>query len=154
MNLEQHFTTDLRPFHLALSKIDFSNCHILEIGAGTGCLTRLLLESGVRKITAFEIEPGLCKIRHPSLVLREEDAMKQALIKINWDCLICTPPYQLLPRIADLLTWSGKVDAILLIPEKQIGFWQNLGFSVVDKVLGSTFEPPSKGNHFIIIRGF
>jgi 16S rRNA A1518/A1519 N6-dimethyltransferase RsmA/KsgA/DIM1 with predicted DNA glycosylase/AP lyase activity len=154
MDLEQHMTVDVQPFRRVLAGVNLQRRAVLEIGAGTGVLTQLILDVWPRTVTAFEIEPGLCPIRHTSLVLREEDAMAAALAVIDWDCLISAPPYGLLPRLADLLVWMDVEDAILLIPEKQREFWFSRGFHVVEELKGSAFSPPSRGVHLIVQRGF
>ena len=86
MDLEQHFTTGTVLAHLRslLSNLDLAGRHVLEIGAGKGALTELLLERGAI-VTAFEIEPNLCSVRHPRLTLREEDATRADLASVKAD---------------------------------------------------------------------
>ena len=152
MDLEQHFTTGevLARFRTLLASLDLSGRRVLEIGAGKGAVTELLLERGASHVTAFEIDPGLCALRHPRLTLREEDASKSNL-DFDWDCLISIPPYQLLPFLASLV---GKRDYVLMIPEKASAF-ALFPHAKTELVFdGAAFDPPSRGKHVVIQRGF
>jgi len=151
MDLEQHFTTGdvLDRLHEVFSGIDLSGRRVLEIGAGRGAITELILERGAAHVTAFEIDPGLCALSHPRLTLREEDAMK-ANLAFDWDCLISVPPYQLLPFLASIV---GARDYLLMIPEKPSAFELFPGAATELIFDGAAFDPPSRGRHVVIQRG-
>lgn len=150
MDLEQHFTTGTVLAHLRslLSNLDLAGRHVLEIGAGKGALTELLLERGAI-VTAFEIEPNLCSVRHPRLTLREEDATR-ADLAFDWDCLASIPPYGLLPFLSTLVQ---NREFMLMIPDKRSAFELFPGAKSELVFDGGLFEPPSTGKHVVIQRG-
>jgi 16S rRNA A1518/A1519 N6-dimethyltransferase RsmA/KsgA/DIM1 with predicted DNA glycosylase/AP lyase activity len=152
MDLEQHFTTGdvLGRLRSLLADLDLSGRRVLEIGAGRGAITELILERGAAHVTAFEIDPGLCTLSHPRLTLREEDA-RAANLDFDWDCLITVPPYQLLPFLASLV---GARDYLLMIPEKASAFELFPGATTELVFDGAAFDPPSRGRHVVIQRGF
>ena len=57
----QNFLIDQNIINKIISSINFkTNSHVLEIGPGTGAITRSIA-SKVKKVTAIEIDPRLCE---------------------------------------------------------------------------------------------
>lgn len=160
---EQYFTADMTAVLAALGRIDLAGRHVLEIGAGTGALTRAILGKSPASLVAFEIDVGLCLVRDPRLVLREEAFPPKEGIAERWDCLVAIPPYSVLPEIFRLLEVCSVRDAFLMVPPKFAApgalraLVERLGapaFEVVAEMPGSAFSPPSEGVHYLIQRGF
>lgn len=141
----------MRAVDAALARIDLEGRHVLEVGAGTGALTRAILAKSPASLLAFEIEAGLCGVRDARLELREEAFPPSASIVGRWDCLVAIPPYSVLPEIFRLLEVCSVDDAFLMVPPKLVG---RPGFRVVGEMPGSAFSPPSEGVHYLIQRGF
>lgn len=151
---EQYFTADMTAVLAALGRIALAGRRVLEIGAGRGALTRAILAKSPSSLIAFEIEAGLCPVRDPRLVLREEAFPPAGGIVEGWDCLVSIPPYSVLPEIFRLLEASSVRDALLMVPPKFVGRLGVSGFEVVAEMPGSAFSPPSEGVHCLIQRGF
>lgn len=151
MDLEQHFTTGRVLTYLSslFSSIDLKGRRVLEIGAGKGALTSLVLSKNPAHLTAFEIDRGLCELRDERLTLREEDATR-ADLSFAWDCLVSIPPYGLLPFLSKLI---DQRDYLLMIPDKRSAFELFPGAKNELIFDGAWFEPPSTGKHVVIQRG-
>lgn len=149
-NLEQHFICDVKPFQNVLDTVNINGRHVIEFGAGTGVLTQLLLDCGAR-VTAYEIEPGLCRIVHPDLVLIEDD-IRNAKIPNAGDAFISAPPYSQLRFINAWVESNGISDSIMLVPFQKLSSFS--GYTIEAKLSGLLFSPPSTGEHVIIKKGF
>jgi len=150
---DQHFTVDVMPFRQAISAAGIRDMHVLEIGAGHGEITRLILDERPAQLRAYEIERGLCAIRHTLLDLREEAFTQASIASLRGWCIICTPPYSLLGTIREALTWLAPPRAVLLVPVRLLTAFSDFNiFTVISGKAG--FDPPSKGEHAIIYRGF
>jgi len=125
---------------------------VLEIGAGTGVITRLILAQDPRRVYAFEIEAGLCRVRDPRLDLLECDASSMHPVMMHANCLVSAPPYSLLPVIHEYLEQLRIGDAILCVPPSKLDLFE--GFSVEDEMGGAAFDPPAEGSHLLIRKGF
>lgn len=152
MDREQHFTTGavLASLRELVSSLDLRTSHVLEIGAGRGAVTELILDGGAKHVTAFEIEPGLCALRDDRLTLIEED-VTTADLSFSWDCMIAVPPYGLLPFIAEVLSARSH---LLMIPDKPAAYSLFPGATELVTFDGASFDPPSRGRHVVIQRGF
>ncbi len=150
MDREQHFLSDLGPFRDVLAGLPLAGRRVLEIGAGKGAVTGLLLEAGAH-VVAFEIERGLCPLRHPNLQLIEEDVLKRPLSEITWDCMISAPPYSLLFFLRAVLD-VVSTDAVLMIPMSKRSMFAE--FTIEASYGGEAFDPPSRGKHLIVRKGF
>jgi 16S rRNA A1518/A1519 N6-dimethyltransferase RsmA/KsgA/DIM1 with predicted DNA glycosylase/AP lyase activity len=163
MNLEQHMLKDTSFHEAVLSRLDLKGRHVFEVGAGTGVLTKLILDRGP-VVTAWEIEPGLCKLTHPYLLLVEKDfrgvriaysgvAPGEVVRSESKVCLISNPPYELLPFILAWIYANEIEDVLLMIPEKLRDELFST-FAVEATLPGTAFSPESKGNHLLVRRGF
>lgn len=149
-SLEQHMLRDTSAHATLLARLDLKGRTIVEFGAGTGVLTKLILDAGVGRVDAYEIEPDLCRLSHPNLLLLEKDA-REAIH--TWGSgVISNPPYDLLEFIRSWVEKYGVADVILLIPEKARDLY--LDYVVEATLPGTAFEPVSKGNHLLIRKGF
>lgn len=151
--VEQHFLTNTEPFRSVLAALHLRGRDIVEIGAGTGALTRVILDCEVRHVDSFEIEPGLCRVVDDRLTLHEVDAQAHR----DWAsgvALVSAPPYSLLPFIIDQIAARHIHDVALLIPQKAWSVFRDLGFFVSWIYEGADFEPPADGRHLVVVRGF
>lgn len=152
MDLEQHFLRDAAAFRRLLESVSLEGRNVLEIGAGTGAVTSLILENNPASVIAFQIEPGLCTISDPRLFLHERDGSELDPAMLDADCLVSAPPYSLVPSIGLLLETLRLEDAILLVPPSRLPLLP--GFSVEAELSGSSFSPPSEGTHLLVRKGF
>lgn len=152
---EQHFLTEPGMHIKALQSIahKLAGREVLEIGAGMGALTQLILGHPVKTVHAFEIQPGLCSLEEDEerLELHETDIRNAELDAFRGVCLISNPPYALLPHIFSLIEKLALQDVMLLVPEKT---GVPPGYRLFGVVKGSAFTPPSTGLHLIILKGF
>lgn len=72
--------------------------HVLEIGGGTGLVTRAIAATGA-KVTTIEIRPelaGLLKKKfkdHPNITVLEADFLQVDMSKIPFTKIVASPPY-------------------------------------------------------------
>lgn len=150
---DQHFTVAVQPFKRAIRAAGLAGHKVLEIGAGHGEITQLILDERPALLRSYEIERGLCTLRHELLELREESfVLGDAMTMRGWS-IVSVPPYCLLGTIRETLQWLMPARAILLVPSYALSAFSD--FNVLCMLDGSTsFSPPSKGDHAIIYRGF
>ncbi|HOJ38977.1 MAG TPA: 16S rRNA (adenine(1518)-N(6)/adenine(1519)-N(6))-dimethyltransferase RsmA [bacterium] len=104
---------------------------VIEIGAGLGALTEVLLEK-VARVYAFEVDARFCRLlrqrlgQRPGLVLLEQDFLKSDAAW--WDTLpekvkvISNTPYNLSTAIVcHLLPHFQRLSLILLTVQKEVG---------------------------------
>jgi 16S rRNA (adenine1518-N6/adenine1519-N6)-dimethyltransferase len=117
---DQHFLINPRIVERILSCIEVRDRKVLEIGPGTGVLTRALLEAGA-KVIAVELDYGLCEdlrarfhqeIVDGHLVIIEGDAARVDLPP--FDCVVANLPYSLSSKITFRLLELGFEEAVLM----------------------------------------
>jgi 16S rRNA (adenine1518-N6/adenine1519-N6)-dimethyltransferase len=119
MNLDQHFVTDrevlLRVVKLAKIQKDET---ILEVGAGTGNLTKLLVEKA-KKVYAVEKDKKLFlelkKIKNKKLKPILANALELNLSK--FDKIVANIPYSISEPLIQKLIYEDFKLAVLLLPE-------------------------------------
>jgi hypothetical protein len=149
----QHFMVNGGMHRLLLSSISLKSLSVLEIGVGHGELTEIILERNPVVVLGYEIEQGLCQFRHSRFFLVEDSILNLKKEAVKGWCIISNPPYSLLPWIKiNLLPIIH--DVILLIPERERTAFEYLGFTSYITIDGDSFNPPSKGKHVLVKRGF
>lgn len=141
--LGQNFLTDLNLMRKVVDAAELRAADtVLEVGAGTGSLTEMLLEQDVR-LVAVEIDRGLQTIlrarlgRHPRLALVQADALESKhrvnplLLKLLRERppaaggqykLVANLPYQIAtPLIADLLQVVPPFERLTCTIQKEVG---------------------------------
>jgi 16S rRNA (adenine1518-N6/adenine1519-N6)-dimethyltransferase len=141
--LGQHFLVDLNLMRKLVEAAELQRADVvLEIGAGTGSLTEMLLERGVRVI-AVEIDRGLQGILrrrlgdHPRCTLIQADALAgkhqvnplvlKALSQREPDTggarkLVANLPYQIAtPLLAELLIGGPHLERLTCTIQKEVG---------------------------------
>ena len=152
MDLEQHFVADPQAF-ASFAQLNFTNRDIVEFGAGTGALTRALLDRGARSVEAWEIDPDLSKpFSDPRLSWKLGDILTARPSDVAGRCVASFPPYQTLPFLLDLC--AGCKNLLLMVPGKYLEHCASLGLHQIDALPGSVFFPPSRGVHYLVARGF
>ena len=129
---------------------------IIELGVGTGVLTRLLLDAGAKHVLGWEILPDVCGVKEsPRFTLFPLDytKMEDDFQRRHGKCLVANPAYDTLPFIVEKVL-PHTPDAILMIPERALPEFEALGFLIAFKLTGDDFEPKATGTHIVIIRGF
>jgi 16S rRNA (adenine1518-N6/adenine1519-N6)-dimethyltransferase len=117
---DQHFLINPRTVERILSCITVRDRVVLEIGPGTGILTRALLDEGARVI-AVELDYELCQdlrnrfhreIAGGQLILLEGDAAQVDLPP--FECVVANLPYSLSSKITFRLLEIGFEEAVLM----------------------------------------
>jgi 16S rRNA (adenine1518-N6/adenine1519-N6)-dimethyltransferase len=118
--LDQHFLINFRIVERILSCLSIWDRRVLEIGPGSGILTRALLDGGAYVI-AVEIDPALSQnlrerfqreIKDGRLLLIEDDAARVELPP--FDCVVANLPYSLSSKITFRLIEIGFQEAVLM----------------------------------------
>lgn len=148
--LQLHVTTDVR--RLDFLKGLLPGRRVLELGAGTGALTRVILDAGAASVLAYEVQPGICALSDGRLRLVEAD-YTASLDMPGVDCVVAAPAYSTLDFVVERVL-RGLRDAVLVVPEARLGQFTELGFSVAAYMDGASFEPTSSGTHCVVVRGF
>ena len=81
---------------------------VLDIGAGTGALTRPLIQAGAR-VVAVELHPGraaLLRQRFPQITVIQADAVTLCL-PVRPFRVVASPPYAITADLLDLLLAAG-----------------------------------------------
>lgn len=157
-HLEQHFLKDFDAHRALLQGLrdQLENKSIFEIGAGHGELTKLILELPVCEVHAVEIDAALCEclatIRDERLFIIPKSYSVQDAQHFKEHVWICNPPYSLLETILE--DTRHVAQAIILVNKTWLPRFEGAGFSVVTSLVGAAFDPPSKGEHHIVAKGF
>lgn len=149
---QQHWTPE-EPLAIALAELAISGQRVLELGAGSGSLTRALLTAGAASIEAWEIDEAILPVRDDRVFWRVRDIGLVGAADIQGRLLAAIPPYSMLGLIESLVDGSGLTDALLMIPAKKLGRFVRLGFRVLSVLDGSAFDPPANGRHLLIAKG-
>lgn len=152
---EVHLLRELGPHRRELARLGLAGRAVLEVGAGAGALTGLILERDPALVVAYEIIAGLCGLRDPRLDLREHDitAADLSFLSERRFALIANPPYSLLPFLREGVIERYGIDDVLIMasPRKAAHFE---GYEVAFSLDGGAFEPPALGEHVVLRRGF
>lgn len=147
----QHFAKP-KVFEGWFNTLDLAGLDAVEVGAGTGALTRALLSAGVQSVQAWEIDPEIAPVDDPRVQWHLNDfTLDLGSVAVEGKLLAAFPPYGLL---GDLLTLSHRAKATLLMaPGRMLPELSAHGFQVLACLAGDAFEPVSKGAHFIVAKG-
>ena len=121
----QNFLIDQNVSNKIISSMNIAeNDHILEIGPGTGALTKLI-PNKVKKITAIEIDFNLCQILKKenisNLHIINQDILKVDLKSINPNIIIGNLPYYITTPILFKILKSGiKWEKIFFMMQKEV----------------------------------
>lgn len=154
MRHEQHFLKETEPFVSVLDGL-VDGRTVIELGCGTGVLTKVLLDAGARRIVGYEIEPALCAVQDSRFDLRTQDYTTVDFCDVAADnaCLVASPAYSTLDAIiAKVLPFVQ--DVVLMIPSSLLEEFCRLGFRAGFELSGNAFDPPAEGQHCVVLRGF
>lgn len=156
--LEQHFikASVISDMSGRLRSLDLNQRQVLEFGLGTGELTRGILQCNPRRVIGFEVDKDLPPrdiSDRIELVVEDFTKVDFSFLKDELFCIVSFPPYKRLPFIRSLIEDYRIKDVFLMIPEKERKKFTD--YREVCSLNGSfCFTPPSKGEHFIIKKGF
>lgn len=153
--MQQHFLKDTSQYKALLESLNLKDRCVVEVGIGHGELTKLILDAGAKSVTGFEVDASLWSEvwGDDRVTVRLQDFRDFNNYKWFQDCaLICNPPYDLLPQIFELISNARISDVILMIPDESIV--ENMGYAIEFVLTGDAFEPPSKGKHYVVRKGF
>lgn len=137
---------------------------VIEIGCGTGVLTKLIVEAKPKEILGFEIDNSFYDILYKNINIDMNTKFTlygefsiPAFININKNntefhnyVLISNPPYDILPMIDKFISDFNIKKVILMIPERLLEYYISLGYKQHFFLNGNDFEPSSTGLHYII----
>lgn len=134
-----------------LSHFNLTGLDVLELGSGTGELTKALLEAGVHHIEAWEIDPDLAPLNHPQVTWRVKDLYSATPTEFHSKVVIGFLPYDALPFVLSGL--SIDQPALIMASEHKMKPWLEAGFTPIQSLEGRDFTPESKGLHWVCSRG-
>lgn len=153
---QQHILSDTSAWQTVLQDIQLQDKTVVELGSGTGVLTKIIKACRPKHVIAYEIDTSLTPADLRSrLDLREVDfTLAQHTVFFDREaCLIASPPYNQLEFIRTQLIDRYQIrDVLLSVPQKALDLFSD--FEVVAQISGSAFIPPTKNLHFLIKRGF
>jgi 16S rRNA (adenine1518-N6/adenine1519-N6)-dimethyltransferase len=105
--------------------------HVVEIGAGLGCLTLALAETDA-EVTAVEVDDALIPLLNENVgELSNVRIVHADAMKIRWDdllssgenwALVANLPYNVAtPLVADILDFVPRVQRMLVMVQKEVG---------------------------------
>jgi SAM-dependent methyltransferase len=148
--------------------------NVLELGVGTGMLTKLLLDAGAARVLGYEIDPALAAraaalIGHGDRLGRLEivrgdytdpeelrtGRLREAVFATSPWCLVANPAYSTLDYIQKEIL-PGFDDAVLMVPERlaSSSVMAEHGFQEAFVLDGADFDPPATGKHVVLRSGF
>ena len=127
----QNFLVDQNIVNKIISSIDpKANQHILEIGPGSGAITKVVANK-VKKVTAIEIDSNLCEILDKENITNiniiNKDILKVNLNSIKPDIIIGNLPYYITTPIIFKILKSNILSDLFQISInviKQDGYWR------------------------------
>jgi SAM-dependent methyltransferase len=157
---ELHVLTKTDAYQAALNEL-IPGRDVLELGVGTGALTKLILEAGAKSVVGYEILPDVCDLKNPRFTLVTADYTTELdyLAKPGWSgvearrlVLVANPAYSTLPFIKEHVLPHIE-NAVIMVGEKQLQEFKELGFRILFWLTGDAFEPKAKGMHYVLARG-
>jgi hypothetical protein len=165
-DLHQYFTTNPTKVRAVLSRLDLSRHIVIELGVGTGIITREVLRRDPIGVIGYEIEPELVTIEDERLAMVAGDFTRSDLRVLGrlrgGDhplAVIANPPYKELPFIKrEIIDKHDIKDVLLMIPARRLkDFPAREGYRVVAELSREDFSPPAAieaPRHLLIARGF
>ncbi len=159
---QQYFLSNIEPVEIMMRNLNFSHKKIIEIGVGTGELTKIILKQDIDAVVGYEIDESLS----PSIMddrfqliyqdfLTVDDIFINGIRIENGDtnfAVVSAPPYCLLKNIAEFIQRKNILNVILMVSPKYLSLFPD--YTIEIELTGDDFTPPSKGKHFIIRKGF
>ena len=150
-SLGQNFLVDNNILNKVIKLVEINNCHVVEIGPGTGNLTRKILHQKPKDLLLIEKDKFLSKNlekefgEYKNLKIFDEDILKFELekkIKKN-SIIIGNLPYnissQILTKLIKFTHWMPKYKKLVLMFQKE----------VADKILAK-YNTPNYGRLAVI----
>lgn len=150
---EQHWVAP-QAARRALMGLSLTGLSVVEFGAGTGELTRALLEVGVATVQAWEIDPDLPPLQDARVEWVARDIAFAREADLRGKALISFPPYSTLDFICALVERSEPLGAVLMAPDKKLPELFALGYRAILALESDDFNPPSRGSHWVVAKGF
>ncbi len=167
VSLDQHMMVDIRILEkiVAASELKKGEC-VLEVGAGTGNLTRML-SSTKANITAIELDPQLAAVLKErfsgcrNVKIIEGNALK-LLKKLEFDKLVSNIPYAICEPLMLLLRNIDFDAAVLTMPKRflerlksgsRLGLENSIFFEIRElfRVPGRAFAPQPDTESLVVL---
>lgn len=164
--LHQYFTTNPAKVRGVLARLDLRDHLVVELGVGTGIITREVLRRDPVGVVGFEIEPELVTVTDERLSIVPGDFTRTDLGMIGRLregkhplAVIANPPYKQLPFIKrEIIDKHDIHDVLLMIPARRLkDFPAREGYRIVAELSREDFSPPASADaprHLLIARGF
>jgi SAM-dependent methyltransferase len=158
---DRHLTDNDRHMAETLSRIDLTGMNVLEIGFGTGYISRHVLAQDINYFRAYDVnEPEPAEIDEAVYSDPRADFLIQdyrmddlSFMESGDWAVIANPPYFLLEDIRERIIDRYKPEGVVLITsQKRAAHFP--GFEIEHVQSGMDFDPPALGLHFIISSGF
>ena len=106
-SLGQNFLIDRNIINKILSIETLKNQNVIEIGPGSGNLTKLIIQKGIKKLLAIEKEDRFCEmlkkeyVNNKNVYIENKDILKKDLNKVDFNNLIIfgNLPYNISTKI-------------------------------------------------------
>jgi len=155
---DQFFIYNTDELTRIIDDLSLKNFTILDIGAGTGVISNILISKKISHLIISEIDPNICYDLTKTTYLTKGDFRKFSLPKVDLERfgIISNPPYYLLPYIRDFIDKEKIANVILIIPASYYTeFFSD--FNIVGSIKNEDFYPQIKLRdqiYLIIKKGF
>lgn len=153
---QQHMLKNREDFSIELQDLNLDGLTVVELGVGTGELTKIISDRKPKKIIGYEIDPNIVPEELATAIELHIDDFTRCNLDIFKDpsvCLITNPPYNQLKFIKDQIIDKYNIKNVqIMAPASERSMFEE--FNVIGEMDGSVFLPPSDGKHLILRKGF
>lgn len=148
----RHFLREFEAYRALLACLDVRGRSVLEIGAGHGEITTLLLDAGAQ-VLAYESDTSLVPLPGLKDVIQYRDITREDLSFLNrsW-VVVSNSRHGLLPWCLDLIDRYKIETAVLMCSKDRKPHLEKSSFHAAFTLCGSAFDPPLGGLHTVMVR--
>tara|TARA_B100001175_G_scaffold295270_1_gene283178 strand:- start:1354 stop:2142 length:789 start_codon:yes stop_codon:yes gene_type:complete len=131
-SLGQNFLIDRNIINKILSIETLKNQNVIEIGPGSGNLTKLIIQKGIKKLLAIEKDDRFCEmlkkeyVNNKNVYIENKDILKKDLNKVDFNNVIIfgNLPYNISTKILvnfiNLNKWPPFYKKIIFMFQKEV----------------------------------
>lgn len=148
----RHFLQEFEAYRALLACLDVRGRSVLELGAGNGAVTTLLIDAGAH-VVAYEPDGQIQPLPGLGGIIRYADPTQadMSFLDRSW-IVVSNAPYALLPWCLDLIDRYKVPTAVLMCPKDRKAALELSEFHTAFTLCGSAFCPPSRGLHAVMVR--